>query len=70
LPLGLEKRKLLPFFARDYKKVLFVAHREVIFEQAQASFKHVHPMQTTGIYNGLSKEACEANTVTHSKVKV
>jgi len=57
LATGLGKTYLAAFFARDYKKVLFVAHREEILEQAQTSFKHVHPARTTGLYNGFSKEA-------------
>ena len=30
---------------------------EVILEQAQAFFKHVHPIRTTGIYNGFVKRS-------------
>ncbi|WP_438317214.1 DEAD/DEAH box helicase family protein [Sporosarcina sp. FA9] len=56
LATGLGKTYLAAFFAQDYKKVLFVAHREEILEQAQAAFKHVHPARATGIYNGFSKE--------------
>lgn len=56
LATGLGKTYLAAFFARDYQKVLFVAHREEILEQAQASFQHVHPTRSTGIYNGFSKE--------------
>lgn len=56
LATGLGKTYLAAFFANDYKKVLFVAHREEILEQAKASFQHVHPTRTTGIYNGFSKE--------------
>ena len=57
LATGLGKTYLAAFFARDYQKVLFIAHREEILTQAQASFEHVHPTRTTGIYNGYSKEA-------------
>lgn len=57
LATGLGKTYLAAFFASDYKKVLFVAHREEILEQAQAAFQHIHPTRTTGIYNGFSKEA-------------
>jgi len=57
LATGLGKTYLAAFFAQDYKKVLFVAHREEILVQAQASFKHVHPARTTGIYNGFLKES-------------
>lgn len=57
LATGLGKTYLAAFFAQDYKKVLFIAHREEILTQAQASFEHVHPTRTTGIYNGYIKEA-------------
>ena len=56
LATGLGKTYLAAFFARDYRKVLFVAHREEILEQAEAAFKHVHPTRSMGIYNGFSKE--------------
>ncbi|MEK4715755.1 DEAD/DEAH box helicase family protein [Sporosarcina sp. FSL K6-5500] len=57
LATGLGKTYLAAFFAHGYKKVLFIAHREEILEQAESSFKHVHPLRTTGIYNGFVKEA-------------
>lgn len=56
LATGLGKTYLAAFFAQNYKKVLFIAHREEILQQAEASFKPIHPTRTTGIYNGFSKE--------------
>lgn len=56
LATGLGKTYLAAFFACEYPKVLFVAHREEILEQARASFEHVYPVRSTGIYNGFSKE--------------
>lgn len=56
LATGLGKTYLAAFFAQDYKKILFIAHREEILLQAEASFKHVYPEQTTGIYNGFTKD--------------
>ncbi|WP_139490115.1 DEAD/DEAH box helicase family protein [Brevibacillus dissolubilis] len=53
---GLGKTYLAAFFARNYKRVLFVAHREELLIQASRSFGHVNPERTTGIYNGVSKE--------------
>lgn len=56
LATGLGKTYLAAFFAKAYPKVLFIAHREEILMQAQASFQHVHPEKTAGIYNGQLKE--------------
>ncbi|MBU8907676.1 DEAD/DEAH box helicase family protein [Desertibacillus haloalkaliphilus] len=53
---GLGKTYLAGFFAQDYKRVLFVAHREEILRQAQESFKHIMPERSFGIYNGREKE--------------
>lgn len=48
---GLGKTYLAAFFAEQFKRVLFVAHREEILIQAKQSFKHVHPLKETGFYN-------------------
>lgn len=56
LATGLGKTYLAAFFARHYHKVLFIAHREEILTQAKTSFEHVHPVKTTGVYNGHLKE--------------
>lgn len=53
---GLGKTYLAAFFARKFKKVLFIAHREEILFQAQQSFKHVMPDKKSGILNGTHKE--------------
>lgn len=53
---GLGKTYMAAFFARDYQRVLFIAHREEILWQAKASFAHVMPDRTSGIYNGKQKE--------------
>ncbi|MCP8970844.1 DEAD/DEAH box helicase family protein [Ectobacillus ponti] len=53
---GLGKTYLAAFFARRFRRVLFVAHREEILYQAQKSFRNVHPSKKTGIYNGKVKE--------------
>ncbi|WP_050180623.1 DEAD/DEAH box helicase family protein [Domibacillus robiginosus] len=53
---GLGKTYLAAFFARHFKRVLFVAHRVEILEQAKKSFLHVHPDRTAGILNGTTKE--------------
>ncbi|MFS0862050.1 DEAD/DEAH box helicase family protein [Fredinandcohnia sp. 179-A 10B2 NHS] len=53
---GLGKTYLAGFFARHFKRVLFIAHREEILYQAQASFLNIQPNSTSGIYNGKSKD--------------
>ncbi|WP_046173532.1 DEAD/DEAH box helicase family protein [Domibacillus indicus] len=53
---GLGKTYLAAFFARHFKRVLFVAHRIEILEQAKKSFLHVHPDRTAGILDGRTKE--------------
>lgn len=53
---GLGKTYLAAFFAKRFKKILFVAHREEILKQAERSFKNVLPDLTTGIYNGTTKD--------------
>ncbi|OLN23153.1 DNA helicase [Domibacillus antri] len=53
---GLGKTYLAAFFAKHFRRVLFVAHRNEILEQAKRSFLHVHPERTAGILDGNSKE--------------
>ncbi len=53
---GLGKTYLAGFFARHFKRVLFVAHREEILYQAQNSFGNTLPNRTSGIFNGKNKE--------------
>lgn len=54
---GLGKTFLAGFFAKRFKRTLFIAHREEILLQAQRSFKKIMPERTCGIYNGKVKEA-------------
>lgn len=54
---GLGKTYLAGFFAKErFKRVLFVAHREEILNQAKHSFLHIMPDKTAGLYNGSDKE--------------
>ncbi len=53
---GLGKTYLAGFFAKRYKRTLFIAHREEILLQAQRSFKQIMPERSGGIYNGRAKE--------------
>lgn len=54
---GLGKTYLAGFFAKRFKRTLFIAHREEILLQAERSFKQIMPERTCGIYNGKVKEA-------------
>ncbi|WP_100372088.1 DEAD/DEAH box helicase family protein [Bacillus sp. FJAT-45037] len=53
---GLGKTYLSAFFARRFKRVLFIAHREEILYQAKKTFEHVMPNRTYGVFNGKQKE--------------
>jgi superfamily II DNA or RNA helicase/HKD family nuclease len=53
---GLGKTYLAGFFAENFERVLFIAHREEILFQAKASFQKIMPNKKYGIYNGKLKE--------------
>lgn len=53
---GLGKTYLAGFFAKNFNRVLFVAHREEILHQARDSFQRIMPNKSFGIYNGKEKE--------------
>lgn len=55
LATGLGKTYLAAFFAEQFNRVLFIAHREEILNQAKGSFLHVHPEKTAGLYNAIEK---------------
>ncbi len=59
---GLGKTYLAAFFAKNYRRVLFAAHREELLRQASKSFAEVMPERTVGIYDGQHKEG-DADTV-------
>ncbi|MEW9109530.1 MAG: DEAD/DEAH box helicase family protein [Cytobacillus gottheilii] len=54
---GLGKTYLAGFFAQHFKRILFIAHREEILNQAKHSFKKIMPDRSYGIYNGKQKES-------------
>lgn len=56
---GLGKTYLAAFDSQTIEawRVLFVAHREEILLQAEASFQRVHPAARVGRYTGASKQA-------------
>ncbi|WP_066174436.1 DEAD/DEAH box helicase family protein [Bacillus marinisedimentorum] len=59
---GLGKTYLAAFWAKKFKRVLFIAHREEILHQAHKSFNRIIPDRTYGIYNGRIKEG-SADTI-------
>ena len=52
---GVGKTYLAAFDSKDYKRVLFVAHREEILKQAAVSFKNVRNSDDYGFFNGDQK---------------
>lgn len=46
---GLGKTFLAAFDAREAERVLFIAHREELLRQAQATFEKVYPRRTVGL---------------------
>jgi superfamily II DNA or RNA helicase len=58
LATGLGKTWLAAFDSNrpDYRRVLFIAHREEILDQAVATFQHVRPRATVGRISGTYQE--------------
>ncbi|URZ15081.1 DEAD/DEAH box helicase family protein [Clostridium felsineum] len=57
---GIGKTFLAAFDSKKFKKILFVAHRQEIIEQAQSAFKCVRPEDKVGFFTGKSKdEKCD-----------
>ncbi|GAA0719796.1 DEAD/DEAH box helicase family protein [Clostridium malenominatum] len=52
---GIGKTYLAAFDSKNFSKVLFVAHREEILNQAKESFVCVRPEASTGFFNGEEK---------------
>jgi superfamily II DNA or RNA helicase/diadenosine tetraphosphate (Ap4A) HIT family hydrolase len=55
LATGLGKTWLSAFDSASFKRVLFVAHRDEILQQARNTFRHVRPGARLGIYSGVEK---------------
>ena len=53
---GIGKTYLAAFDSRGYNRILFVAHREEILNQAVASFKNVRPDNSIGFFYGDNKD--------------
>ncbi|MDE4085388.1 DEAD/DEAH box helicase family protein [Planococcus maritimus] len=56
LATGLGKTYLAAFFAKKFKRVLFVAHRQEILQQAKESFQKVHPHKKSAFYHATEKD--------------
>ncbi|MCY0879555.1 MAG: DEAD/DEAH box helicase family protein [Firmicutes bacterium] len=55
LPTGLGKTYLAAFFAQEFRRVLFVAHREEILRQAAQAFARVLPERSRAFFMGAEK---------------
>ena len=53
---GVGKTYLAAFDSAKFKRVLFVAHREEILQQAQLAFSKVRPESSSGFFTGREKE--------------
>ena len=63
---GVGKTYLAAFDSRNYKRVLFVAHREEILKQAAQSFRNVRRSDDYGFFN--SDEKCTDRSVIFASV--
>lgn len=52
---GIGKTYLAAFDSKNYKRVLFVAHKEEILNQAAVSFKNVRNSDDYGFFDGIEK---------------
>ena len=57
---GIGKTYLAAFDSAPYKRVLFVAHREEILQQAALSFQNVRQSEDYGFFNGKQKDTDKA----------
>lgn len=57
---GIGKTYLAAFDSAPYKRVLFVAHREEILQQAAMSFRNVRQSEDYGFFNGKQKDTDKA----------
>ena len=53
---GIGKTYLAAFDSREYRRILFVAHREEILKQAEKSFQNVRPLSERGFFMGTQKD--------------
>ena len=57
LATGLGKTWLAAFDSRPFRRVLFLAHRDEILQQALNTFRRVRPDSRLGFFNGSDKDA-------------
>ena len=57
LATGLGKTWLSAFDSKDYDRVLFIAHREEILDQALRTFRRIRPNARLGQFTGNRKDA-------------
>lgn len=57
---GIGKTYLAAFDSAPYNRVLFVAHREEILQQAAVSFRNVRQSEDYGFFNGKQKDTDKA----------
>lgn len=57
---GIGKTYLTAFDSVSHKRVLFVAHREEILQQAAVSFQNVRQSEDYGFFNGKQKDTNKA----------
>lgn len=69
LATGLGKTYLSAFFARDFKRVLFLAHQRELLEQAERSFQKVEPNWQTAFYIGSDRTNDEQTDVLFGSVQ-
>ena len=53
---GIGKTYLAAFDSKDYKRILFIAHREEILKQAAESFKRIRPTDEEGFFYSSHKD--------------
>lgn len=56
---GIGKTYLAAFDSKEYKKILFIAHREEIIRQAAQSFKNIYPNKKIAFFYGNLKDSAE-----------
>ncbi|WP_158246268.1 DEAD/DEAH box helicase family protein [Sulfobacillus sp. hq2] len=60
LPTGLGKTYLAAFFAQQFRRILFVAHRDEILRQALATFQSVMHQRSFAVYTGKHDDGRES----------
>ena len=58
---GIGKTYLSAFDSANYKRILFVAHREEILKQAVEAFKNVHKSDDYGFFDYCEPHTCDFN---------